>query len=253
MTLPTWLIWLSIAALAVALASAAYVLYDIVRCRRQMMTIMKWVWPITALYMGPIAIWAYRTLGLAGQQHQEDRGDSTEPSWRDVFKAVTHCGAGCTLGDIVGEWGIFIMGVTLAGVALWPEYIADFLLAYILGIDFQYFSIAPMRGLGIKDGLVAAVKADTLALTAFEVGLFGWMRRPWECSLYRWRGSVSLALPPEARAQVGGAERFYADPCGERELLRKRGLRQGSPQPTGRGAGCRSQKPVGMAGAVAAA
>ena len=175
MTLPTWLIWLSIAALAVALASAAYVLYDIVRCRRQMMTIMKWVWPITALYMGPIAIWAYRTLGLAGQQHQEDRGDSTEPSWRDVFRAVTHCGAGCTLGDIVGEWGIFIMGVTLAGVALWPEYIADFLLAYILGIVFQYFSIAPMRGLGVKDGLVAAVKADTLALTAFEVGLFGWM------------------------------------------------------------------------------
>jgi Domain of unknown function (DUF4396) len=175
MTLPTWLIWLSIAALAVALASAAYVLYDIVRCRRQMMTIMKWVWPITALYMGPIAIWAYRTLGLAGQQHQEDRGDSTEPSWRDVFKAVTHCGAGCTLGDIVGEWGIFIMGVTLAGVALWPEYIADFLLAYILGIVFKYFSIAPMRGLGVKDGLVAAVKADTLALTAFEVGLFGWM------------------------------------------------------------------------------
>jgi len=175
MTLPTWLIWLSIAALAVALASAAYVLYDIVRCRRQMMTIMKWVWPITALYMGPIAIWAYRTLGLAGQQHQEDWGDSAEPSWRDVFKAGTHCGAGCTLGDIVGEWGIFIMGVTLAGVALWPEYIADFLLAYILGIVFQYFSIAPMRGLGVKDGLVAAVKADTLALTAFEVGLFGWM------------------------------------------------------------------------------
>jgi hypothetical protein len=25
------------------------------------------------------------------------------------------------------------------------------------------------------DGLIAAVKADTLALTAFEIGLFGWM------------------------------------------------------------------------------
>lgn len=32
-----------------------------------------------------------------------------------------------------------------------------------------------MRNLGVKDGLVAAVKADTLSLTAFEVGLFGWM------------------------------------------------------------------------------
>jgi hypothetical protein len=32
-----------------------------------------------------------------------------------------------------------------------------------------------MRGLGPRDGLVAALKADALSLTAFEVGLFGWM------------------------------------------------------------------------------
>lgn len=29
--------------------------------------------------------------------------------------------------------------------------------------------------LGVKDGVFAAIKADTLSLTAFEVGLFGWM------------------------------------------------------------------------------
>jgi len=32
-----------------------------------------------------------------------------------------------------------------------------------------------MRGLGFRDGLMAALKADTLSLTFFEVGLFGWM------------------------------------------------------------------------------
>jgi hypothetical protein len=32
-----------------------------------------------------------------------------------------------------------------------------------------------MRGLGVRDGLAAAAKADILSLTAFEVGLFGWM------------------------------------------------------------------------------
>jgi hypothetical protein len=32
-----------------------------------------------------------------------------------------------------------------------------------------------MRGLGLKDGLIAAAKADVISLTAFEVGLFGWM------------------------------------------------------------------------------
>ncbi len=40
---------------------------------------------------------------------------------------------------------------------------------------FQYFAIAPMRGLGLREGLKAAAKADVLSLTAFEVGLFGWM------------------------------------------------------------------------------
>ena len=32
-----------------------------------------------------------------------------------------------------------------------------------------------MRGLGFRDGIMAALKADTLSLTFFEVGLFGWM------------------------------------------------------------------------------
>ena len=42
-------------------------------------------------------------------------------------------------------------------------------------IAFQYFAIAPVRDLGLRDGIVAAVRADTLSLSAFEVGMFGWM------------------------------------------------------------------------------
>jgi hypothetical protein len=51
----------------------------------------------------------------------------------------------------------------------------DFTLAFALGIAFQYFAIAPMRGLGVRAGIAAALKDDALSLTAFEVGLFGWM------------------------------------------------------------------------------
>ncbi len=58
---------------------------------------------------------------------------------------------------------------------MWPELVVDYALAFALGIAFQYYTIAPMRGLGLRDGLVAAVKADAGSLTAFEVGLFGWM------------------------------------------------------------------------------
>lgn len=53
--------------------------------------------------------------------------------------------------------------------------VMDYILAYLLGIALQYFSIAPMRGISGFKGIWAAVKADTLSLTAFEIGLFGWM------------------------------------------------------------------------------
>ena len=44
---------------------------------------------------------------------------------------------------------------------LFAEYIGDYALAVALGIVFQYFAIAPMRGLGLRDGLKAAAKADS--------------------------------------------------------------------------------------------
>ena len=53
--------------------------------------------------------------------------------------------------------------------------IGDYLAALALGIAFQYFAIAPMRGLGLGSGLVEAAKADVASLTSFEIGLFGWM------------------------------------------------------------------------------
>lgn len=93
----------------------------------------------------------------------------------DIFVATSHCGGGCTLGDIIAEFGIFFLGIIIAGIALWPELIGGFTLAFLLGVVFQYFSIVPMRHLSPGEGIIAALKADARALTAFEVGLFGWM------------------------------------------------------------------------------
>ncbi len=70
---------------------------------------------------------------------------------------------------------MFALGSTIAGLALLPEYIGDYTLALTFGIAFQYFAIAPMRGLRWRQGLVEAAKADFLSLTSFEVGLLGWM------------------------------------------------------------------------------
>ena len=56
--------------------------------------------------------------------------------------------------------------------AIW---ILDYLLAFAFGILFQYFTIVPMKKLPPGKGLVAALKADTLSLTAWQVGMYGFM------------------------------------------------------------------------------
>ncbi len=175
---PTWLTDLSWAALALAFASAAEIVYDIyVHGYRQPMRVMEAVWPITALYFGPVATVAYGAWGRAKASRWEaEHGEQPRrPFWTVVAVGVSHCGAGCTLGDVIAEFAVFGIGATVAGLALVPEYIGDYLAAVSIGIVFQYFAIAPMRGLNLKDGMWEAAKADILSLTSFEIGLFGWM------------------------------------------------------------------------------
>ena len=94
-----------------------------------------------------------------------------------IFVSATHCGAGCEIGDFIGAWAVFLLvsGVVIITSRLLAEYAVDFVLAYALGILFQYIPITTDRHLKPLEGLKEAVKADTLSLAAFEIGLFGWM------------------------------------------------------------------------------
>jgi hypothetical protein len=177
-TVPTWLQLLSLVWIAASLLSAACIAADLFR-RPQPMAIMALVWPLTALYWGPIGLAAYAGFGRAparaspGGGHGHRRKEP--PLWPSLLKGASHCGAGCALGDLAGEWLVFGAGLTLAGSVLWADFLADFALAYLLGVVFQFFSIAPMRGLGLADGLAAAVKADSISIAAFEIGMFAFM------------------------------------------------------------------------------
>jgi hypothetical protein len=228
--------WLTVAAwvyLAVCFCCAGIIGYDIAFShRRQPMGAMNFVFPITALYLGPFALALYWRWGRAaarttmasmsmsgaavsrtavsrtavsraavasaggdlrmhggqgaygemagaggpdGAGEPAAPGERARPSWFTMAIEVSHCGSGCTLGDVISEFAIFGLGLTIAGLTLGAEYVGDFIFALAFGVVFQYFAIAPMRGLGLKDGLITAAKADFISLTAFEVGLFGWM------------------------------------------------------------------------------
>lgn len=67
-------------------------------------------------------------------------------------KAVSHCGAGCTLGDISAEWLVLAAGPTIAGRALCADFVLESVFARILGVVFQYFTSAPMRDVSRTEG-----------------------------------------------------------------------------------------------------
>ncbi|MGN6318839.1 DUF4396 domain-containing protein [Trinickia sp.] len=170
--------------LALSIAASLYVAYDVTGGGHpQPMWIMSVVWPLTILYWGPAGLifyfWFGRTQRVRADgsegSHDPAHGGDQAPMWQAVFKGATHCGAGCASGDFVADWIAYASAVTLAGSKLGGKLSLAFVFAYAVGVVFQYFSIAPMRGLGLRDGLIAAVKADTLSLVAYEVGMFACM------------------------------------------------------------------------------
>ena len=188
---PMWLHILSWLALAIGGASAVIAAIDVFR-HPQHMSIMNVVWPTTALFGGPLTLWMYFRYGrLATHQkmhavmekRQEPPSKKETPFSIMVAKGALHCGSGCMIGDIAAEWLAFV----LPAVAIWvgwhsvfsekiyAVWVLDFVFAFALGIVFQYFAIVPMRKLSPGQGIVAALKADTLSLIAWQVGMYGFM------------------------------------------------------------------------------
>ncbi len=182
----TALAWIS---LGIAFVCAIVIAIDELR-HPQQMWIMNVVWPVNALYLSVFGLWCYFHIGRGMVKgavremsmdhmhpHQMAHGEHAQlaPTWRQTLVSDTHCGAGCTLGDVIAEFSLFALGWTLFGSALFASYAADLLLAWVFGVAFQYFAIMPMRKLSPSQGLIAAIKSDTLSILTFEIGLFAWM------------------------------------------------------------------------------
>ena len=177
---PSALHWVAAASLAVACFSALLIALDEFR-RPQKMWIMNLVWPLTALFGGAFWLAAYRAWG---RTPPGGAAQTKQPSMVVVvFKGTSHCGAGCTLGDIIAEWLTF----AVPAIAVWfgwgsffaektfADWIPDFILAFLFGLVFQYFTIKPMRKLSPSEGLLAALKADSASIAAWQIGMYGTM------------------------------------------------------------------------------
>ncbi|HTQ40801.1 MAG TPA: DUF4396 domain-containing protein [Pirellulales bacterium] len=199
--MPVWLSVVSVISLVLAGVCAVVIAIDLLTGHRQPMAIMNLVWPITALYGGPLALWAYMRIGrsgsrgsMANMQHGAPGKDSMSgmppqfsamplakmpsmwrPKWQSVAVATTHCGSGCTVGDMIAETFLYFVPLTLFGKPIFAAWVVDYILAFIFGIAFQYLTIKPMKNLTSAQALLTAIKIDSLSLTAWQVGMYGWM------------------------------------------------------------------------------
>jgi hypothetical protein len=178
-----WLSSLAVVSLILGAICALAIALDLLTGHPQKMGIMNLVWPITALWSGPLGLWAYFRYGRAASKpvamNAQKRGEKP-PAKAQPFpvlaaKGTTHCGAGCTLGDIVAGGLSVFAPLAFFGHRIFGEWVYAYVLAFIFGIAFQYFTIKPMKGLSPGRGLLAALKADALSLSAWQVGMYAWM------------------------------------------------------------------------------
>ncbi|HEX4270379.1 MAG TPA: DUF4396 domain-containing protein [Rhizomicrobium sp.] len=188
---PSWLHILSIVALAGGFVCAAAIVADEIS-HPQHMWIMNVVWPVAALFGTVLTLWAYLRFGRpathVNAKHARRRGHDPHrgkpaPFPVMVGKAAAHCGSGCCLGDICAEWLAFAVPAVAVGFGwhslfnekMFAVWILDYIFAFALGILFQYFTIVPMQKLSVGEGLIRALKADALSLSAWQIGMYGFM------------------------------------------------------------------------------
>lgn len=185
MEFPGWLHATAIISLVIAVLCAIIIVIDEIG-RHQSMWIMKIVWPLTALFGSVLWLALYwhhgrgQVKGLPAGKHSQNKEASMLVA---VSKGASHCGAGCTLGDLIAEWLAFSFPTVSVAFGwqsvfahkMFAVWILDFLLAFCLGVAFQYFTIVPMRNLSPWAGVVAALKADVISISAWQIGMYGFM------------------------------------------------------------------------------
>ncbi|MCO4239197.1 DUF4396 domain-containing protein [Pseudarthrobacter raffinosi] len=176
--IPEWLTPVAWIYVAVGVLSAAVVLYDFYGRRyRQSERMMEIVWPITALYLGPFALWAYYRLGRAGSpKWQQENG--ALPEQRLSLKALaggTPGGAAATVAHVIGVPLVIASGLTIAGIKLWVLIIVIALLAIAILFFFERFASPVWGEPQARKGTGAALLAATVTVLAFDIGMGGWM------------------------------------------------------------------------------
>ena len=192
-TLPAWMHPLAWVMVLLGIASGVLVALDIARRQPQSMTVMRYVWPINTLWAGVLGLWVYWKLERTGPRlapapaavnstaakmpgmNTKVMDEPPRPFWQSVLTGTLHCGAGCTLADVVGPFVFRALPFAVAGSMVFGEWTQDYILALASGVTFQYAALSPMLGRTGPSVWWRALKVDFWSLSAWQVGMYGWM------------------------------------------------------------------------------
>lgn len=205
--------------IVIGILSALSITIDILKHPQKEMPIMNLVWPINGLWAGLFGVWAYFTIGkyrkmdMSGMDMSTmkmddmkdmdmnnmkmddmkgmDMSNKYSSFWQGVVADTLHCGAGCSLADLIGPWLFLVFPFTIFNNYTFGEWTMEYFLALLTGVTFQYAAISPMMNeKGFKVWL-RALKIDFLSLTSWQIGMYGWMA----LVTFVWFGRLSPTTP----------------------------------------------------------
>lgn len=149
---PDWVTPIAWAFIALAVASAAWIAYDVyVRRNRRDSVAAEVVWITSALYLGPFAVPLYRRYARRSAEVPGLPGGSAS--------AVAH---------LIGVPLVVASGLTIAGIDLWVMILVIGAIAILLLTAYERLAVGRSR-------LGAAFVVATVTVLAFDVGMGGWM------------------------------------------------------------------------------
>ena len=173
-TLPTWLTPLAWVVLTLALISAAVIADDIYRRGyRHPNQSTELVWIGSGLYLGPLALLAYRRHGRSTATPDT----STVMTTPRVVVAGLPGGAASAAAHLVGVPLVIASGLTIAGIDLWVMIIVIAVLATAMLFVYERSTTTPTVGSPETRRLpvTATLGAAALTVLAFDLGMGGWM------------------------------------------------------------------------------
>lgn len=177
-----WLAIISVISILLAFLSAVIIIQSL-RSHTLSMRVMNIVWPLTVLWSGLLGLWAYFSFGKSSDDSMQmdenmdmsgmDMKMDDKPFGQKIALSTFHCGAGCTLADIIGEsaGSRILYSFGLYDIA-W-QWVLDYILALVIGAWFQYAAIRlMMKNKTTGSVFLRALKIDFLSLTSWQIGMY---------------------------------------------------------------------------------